>query len=388
MSRTLAFGQTALLVCALAHISSSTATAQGRPAARRPVRKAPPQQVDPQLMRVLKAWYAGTSQIKTLKGQHFRYTYDEVFAVEKRSRGSFLYQTPDKGRISFQPPQLKRGEKSKRRTKKNGTPFALQAGEPELWICDGKMIAQINTSTKKGKRFDIPPQARGRNIMEGPLPFLLGMPPDMALRRYELRVLKETSTEVWLGVKRKWKQDQFRDAKVILQKGNHHLPSAVQMIDLTGNHETVYTFFDLKVNGHDWLKGLPFVKGPFEIPRGVKLEDVGGKHAGAVKAPGRAVVNRGTPRRPAPKQTVNADAPKLFDFRGYKSKEVGDYLKKKGYVVVFSKGSVAKDSKQLYRVEDQYPKPNTPCKKGSKVFLKVYVSAADLKPRRRTAAKP
>lgn len=390
MSRMLTLSLAAMSLCALAHMTPNSATAQVRRPAQpttRPAAKGQPtkpQAVDPDLMRVLEDWYRGTRQIKTLEGSHSKYTYNEVFAVETRALGKFYYATPDKGRIDIYPAKIVASEKSARYTKgSTRSRFALQQDKAELWICNGKMIARINPLTKKGDRFDIPPKAQGRNIMEGPLPFLLGMPPDVALRRYRLKVLKETEDEVWLQVHPRWAQDlkQYGVAKVVLKKKNFYLPSAVLMVDVTENLETVYTFYKMTPNKKaGLLDPIWGTKDPFEIPAGVKLSPVGGNKAGRVRI-------AGPPNRPL-KRGVNVIRKPIPNLIGLSHADAALVIKKAGFKPKIHKGSVAKTAAQLYRVEDQSPKARVDLEVGQTVHLKLFVKAVDLKPQQRTAAKP
>ena len=101
---------------------------------------------------------------------------------------------------------------------------------------------------------------RGQNIINGPLPFLFGMPPEKAKLRYQFTLLKENKQKVMLAVKPRWQQDaaNWREAKVILDKNNRYLPEAVQLIDPTGNLETVYTFGRLIVDKTQIIFRDPF----------------------------------------------------------------------------------------------------------------------------------
>ncbi|GAB4161435.1 MAG: hypothetical protein Tsb009_38690 [Planctomycetaceae bacterium] len=340
----------------------------------------------PELMRALENWYRGTSQIKTLEGYHSKYTYNEVFAVEKRGIGRFYYETPDKGRIQIVPAKIPPGAKAARRARKPPfRRFALQADRAVEWACDGHMIYRIDPINKKGEYFKIPPKGQGRNIMEGPLPFLLGMPPQKALQRYKLKLLKDTKTEVWLDVIPRWKQDmaQYKQATIILQKDNYYLPSAVKLIDPTENLETVYTFYKTSVNKKPFLFPRQTIPEYIETLKGkFVFETPGGASSGSRNQSGRAKV----PLRPNPMKTASLPGVIMPDLLGLKHADAVKKLKALGFQVKLHKGSVAKRAELLYRVQNQIPKPNSQIKRGSLVHLQLFVKAADLQ--KRTAAKP
>ncbi|MCH8830741.1 MAG: hypothetical protein IID45_14280 [Planctomycetes bacterium] len=388
MSRTLSFALSGVLLCALVSATALPLAAQSRKTTPSSVQNRRPRpqgqtlrvtKVDPKLMRVLKAWHRGTGGVMKLEGYYSRYIYEKVFGVEKRAVGRFYYATPDKGRIDISPARIKSSDKSLR-LDKDGMPYVLQADREEQWICNGIAIFQIDPRTKKGQKFDIPPRARGRNIMESQLPFLLGMPPRLALQRYHLKLLKETDTEIWLDVKPKWKQDReiYEKARVILKKNNHYLPSAVQMFQNDKNLETVYTFYRMVVNKK--VRIIFPERDPFLIPRDIKI--VGGV-GGALSGARRSV--QGSVKIPQRnKQTVEVKKKKVPELRGLSHTAASKYLKSLGFAVKIHKGSVTTDTKKLYHVEEQHPQALTPYSLGRIVHLRLFVRASDLK---RTAAK-
>jgi len=357
------------------------------------------QDVSPQLKQVLTEWYRNTSTIKTLEGQHSKYVYDFTFNVEKRATGKFYYEAPDKGRIDIEPAEIRPGEKAQR-VGPNKKPFALQADRAEQWLSTGKTIYQIDPVNKKAIRYAIPPQAQGKNIMDGPLPFLLGMPPQKALQRYKLKIMRDDEgrlrnyeSEVWLQVRPKWKSDaaNYREANVILQKTNHYLPRAVKLIDPSGHQETVYTFYNTIVNKKQILASI-FGKNPFNIDlREYKIENAipksrsgnrsaqqaqnrSGKRPGAKSQAGRARIT----------ENGNASGRPVPDLRGVHFKDAEKRLKELGFRVEFRKGSVAAKQQLLYRVQSQSPKPNSRASQGKTIVLRLFVKRSDLK---RTAAK-
>ena len=256
--------------------------------------------------------------------------------MEKRADGAFYYEAPDKGRIDIVGAKIKPGQLG--RPIKGGGHFKLQADRPERWICDGKQIMQINDKEKTVERFPIPPQARGINIMDGPLPFLFGMPAAKAKRRYKIKITKESDREVRLAVQPRWAQDaaNWREAQVILLKPDY-LPSAVQMIDPGGNLETVYTFSRLQANRK---RVLPWAGDPFRPSlRGYRMVQRNPPVPAVLGEPWKAAKTR---------------------------------LEKAGYKVKLLRGKVAPNNALVFRVYEQKPKPATPLAKGATVELTLY----------------
>lgn len=211
--------------------------------------EAPPQipplsSLDPQLLQVLTEWADSSAKIKELRGTHVRYVFDEVFSTEKRSKGNFYYVEPDKGRIDLEP--LKIGASDKPR--KAG--FTVQPESPERWICDGYKIYMINDASKEYDVFELPLELRGENIINGPLPFLFGMSPEFAHRRFELKLLKDTPKEATILALPRLKSDQanYKEARIILNKAIY-MPRAVRLLDPAETRVTEYWFDDLEPNG-------------------------------------------------------------------------------------------------------------------------------------------
>lgn len=318
--------------------------------------------VSPELMKILRDWFAATRKIERLEGEHRKFTYDYTFNIEKRGIGRFYYETPDKGRIDISPAKIAKGEVSKRHSR--GRPFTLQAEREEKWLSTGKEIYQVDPVNKKAVVYPIPDKAQGRNIMDGPLPFLLGMPPQKAIARFRLSIatfkrdgkehIRNNERDVCLKVYPRWKSDaaNYREANVILQKKNNYLPSAVQLVDPSGNRKTVYTFGSMTVNKNQFLSNI-FGKNWLKIDlRGYKVEYMG-------------IVKR------APKRRIPKDL--LPNVAGQPVNNAEQRLTKLGLKVEFINGRLAKSIKEVGRVESQYPFPFTRFKPGQKVVLARFV---------------
>ena len=99
--------------------------------------------------------------------------------------------------------------------------------------------------------------------MDGPLPFLFGMPPDKAIRRYKMSLLGQSKDEVWIRAFPRWKQDavNYREATVILDTATY-LPKHVRLT-APDNTQTIYSFFRLKVNSNFDALAKIFGNSPF-----------------------------------------------------------------------------------------------------------------------------
>ena len=273
----------AVFVCAF---SSSELLAQSQTAEMRPDQQAaarqrvalqnqqliaPQQQVSPKLWKLLDDWAKGSGGIKSLSGKHERHVYDGAFEIEKVSDGRFWYEFPDKGRIDVDAIKISENDLAERNKpeakverKQNGQPYELKSDDPERWLCDGEKVYDINDAQKSAKVAHLPPELRGQNIMNSPLPFLFGMPADQAVERFHMKIDKDYRPEydiVLLSAVPRWRQDaeNWKSAQIYLDTKTY-LPSAVKLIDPAGTKRTVYKFSDMKIGGGiaDFFKKDPW----------------------------------------------------------------------------------------------------------------------------------
>ena len=338
------------------------------------------QQVDPQLWQILQDWEKKTQNYKKLSGGHRRFVYDSVFEVEKRSDGDFYYEAPDKGRIDIKKVEIPAGAKSQK-LNPQGKPYSLQSDIPEKWICDGKQIAQANDERKEFMIHSIPPQDQGINIMDGPLPFLFGLPAQKALQRYDFTVLRQTDDRnVWLKVLPRRKQDaaNWREAEVILDRSTY-LPFAVKLINPAGTTETVYSFRDLKINENAVISTFFGRGNPFDIKRVLR----GYKEIKQAQA-GGAIPSGGVPMqpqpgtqpqpRPQPKNNVAGEpqGKPMPNTVNAEWKKVQAFFEKEGFEVEFQKAGPAPSKELVFRVARQEPAAETPVKPGQKLIFFLY----------------
>jgi TIGR03009 family protein len=319
------------------------------------------QKPPPALMAILQQWSAATVKIKRLSGNQHRWVYDTVFKVEKRSEGKFYYESPDRGRIDINPKAIGKNEVSPRKDAKTGTPFQLKPDRPERWICDGKLIMQLDVAQKQADIFRIPVQSQGQNIMDGPLPFLFGMPPQKALQRYQLTLLEDGPKVCFLKAIPRWRSDaaNYKEATIKLDK-LLWLPAAVKMIDPAGTRETVYVFQNLSINPRNFV---PWWKGggdPFRPNlRGWKIVN---KTPSAKKTPANI-------------RQVSGKTVRMPSLVGLPAREARDILLKLGLKVDgknFRAGKNATRKELLFVIYQQQPLAGTVIAKDKPVGLIYY----------------
>lgn len=352
-----------------------TATLAQRPGAVRPgTRGANGQRanVDRELWRVLEDWSRKSAAIERLEGEILRRTYDTAFGVERIGEGYFYFEAPDKGRLDLDAypitPKMRadRQKKGAKVRRKEGVPYKLESDQREKWVCDGKRIISVEVEDKTATVGKLPEELRGRNIMNGPLPFLFGLPPADAVARFEIEMTRRPTQKnpfAWLKAKPKRSDDQreWREADVILDTRTG-LPSHVRLIKPSETLEEVYRFSKLKVNSRAGKVLGFFGRQPFKVDLhdyqvNVAMPDNGQPIPGAGPqgaAPGLAVV-------PNVIGLSHQKAEAALNRVGIGSKNISKL-----------RGKAARTASQVFRVQQQNPVPGTPIEPGTRVSLRFW----------------
>lgn len=329
------------------------------------------QNLPQELEDILVKWEKESGKINRLEGGHMKIEYNDVFCVEKWSEGQFYYEKPDKGRIDITGKKIPQGAKPGKANPKTGKPYTLEPGENQKWVCDGNRIFKIDEDEKAYEIYPIPLDRRGANIMEGPLPFLFGMPAKTAKQRYFLQLIQNTPQQIVIAVKPRRRADaaNYQEAKVLLNPKTF-LPGAVQLIHPGGNQSTVYRFEDVQVNKprgilSKWLGKTPFTPDldDYQLQGKVVAQADGGQ------------AQQPAPQQPAPQPQEGPVKQATFKVpnmvgRDYKSAEA--MLQKMGFKTKVWQGDPAREPRLIYHVYQQLPQPGTDAKKGVTVHLKLY----------------
>ena len=340
-----------------------------------------------QMDEVLQKWSQASEKVNRLEGTVSRIVYDLTFETEAQAKGEFAYEKPDKGRIDIVPEPVTekliaerkqivekaRAEKKPPRVRvsQNGAPYELAGCQNEQWWCDGTRIFNLDMEKKQALISQIPVEMQGGNIMDSPLPFLFGMPPERAKRRFEMGFhegkFDPTATVVRLIIFPNLPQDgqNWHHAEVMLDLKTM-LPVAVQMYDPAETKITVYRFSELKANGSLFERVIFRTAGFTPSLRGFNVVNVNPEGSSVAGAPGAPVV---------------VDPSVVPNLTGAPFKEAVAELEKLGLTknkdaqlnqIVLLQGSPAPEKDQIYTVESQTPKAGTPLQPGIKVTLKLF----------------
>jgi len=198
---------------------------------------------------VLRAWEQRGETVETFECDFARLEYNPVFgpkdAPAHTDQGMLMYSAPDKGLFEVT------GEVVDGRL--------VKGQRAEKWVTDGKSIYAYDYQKRQVIEHPLPPEMQGKNIVNGPIPFLFGSKADDLKRRYWIRLItpKEARSQTWLEVHPKYQEDasNYRRVDVILNNETM-LPLAIQVHATNGKNRTVYNF------------GKPLVNDPLRIFKG------------------------------------------------------------------------------------------------------------------------
>ena len=357
-------------------------------------------EMEVELDKLLTDWAQASDRIKHLEGRHFRIVYDLTFETESQSEGEFGYEDPDKGRIDVTPVQitkeliaaretevrnaLEEKRRSSVRMTQTGEPFTLSPALEEAWYCDGQRVYSLDIAKKEAIAGQLSSEMQGENIMDSPLPFLFGMPPEKARRRFEIAFtggqFEPRSGRANLVIYPNLPQDSqtWSHADVILDLKTY-LPLAVQLFDPAETKITVFKFRDMKVNGTlGQISRALTGKNPFTP----NLDGYNVVVAG--EQPSDSMTNN-TREKPANMERKSAEIPAeslLVNVEGIKWAEAEIQLSRQGLRrdkenpkvsrVLLVEGDPAKSPEQVFTVQKQEPAPGTPITSKTVVRLVIH----------------
>lgn len=281
MSRSFLFSLSSLAVC-LASYTSAQQPQQGIAPAAQPQQQAPfvvPQVWQAWLDQVLVKWEEDSKTVNNFYCDFDRRVHNIAgpadggpFAHEK---GKLGYQQPDRG--SFQiteskvwvpkpqpanPNQLPAQEPNQSAGSYEVRKDANGNDEPgEHWVCNGKNIYEYRRHDKKLVVRPIPPEMQGKQIVNGPLPFLFGAEAEKLKQRFFLEPAQAlcVGNNVGIHAKPKFQSDaaEYSDVWVVLRNepGKPLMPAGIRILHPNQSwDEYVFHLKDAQVNAR--LAGL------------------------------------------------------------------------------------------------------------------------------------
>jgi TIGR03009 family protein len=161
-----------------------------------------------------------------------------------RNQGVLVYERPDRGTFKVEEVGVWNGK-----TAKDEIAWPVKEDAyGEHFVCDGEKVYIYNHRAKQLEISPIPPEMRGKQIVDGPLPFLFGAEAAKIKHRYWVRTTDSNDAQIWLDVRPKFAEDasNYRQVEVILDR-KELLPTAIKVYRPNGD-EDVYMFRDADVN--------------------------------------------------------------------------------------------------------------------------------------------
>ncbi len=225
------------------------------------------------LDKLLKAWEAKSSAIKTFKCEFEVWDYDPAFGpsttnslngLRARGKGEIKYQAPDNGVYheaqmwEYEMPQDPDARPVAKMEEKELQKLYKPVKSPLAhWVCDGKSIFQYEPDKKVLREMKIAPELQGKEIVNGPLPFIFGAKADRLKQRYWLRLVTPSDVvgkEVWLEALPKYQQDAADYTRVVISLTEGECqPTGIQIFQPAAAARGVlphksYVFNKVKIN--------------------------------------------------------------------------------------------------------------------------------------------
>ena len=233
------------------------------------------------IQRVLLYWQSHTEKIDHYRSNFERWQFDTVYGPRNTfktfSTGKVRFADPDKGLfkvekvLTYQPAS---GQSKASYKEVPGT-------HGEFWVCDGKNIFEYDFLNERLIQQVLPAELQGKNIINGPLPFLFGCNAQDIMNRFWVRAItpQNVKGEIWLEAYPKTIHDASNYQKVhIIIDNKDFLPKGMVIFDRSyekgKNHSrTVFNFKEREINFATTLEKLnPFYRNFYEpaLPSGWK----------------------------------------------------------------------------------------------------------------------
>ena len=233
------------------------------------------------VQRVLLYWHNRTEKIDHYRSNFERWQFDTVYGprntFKSYSTGNIRFADPDKG--LFKVEKVLTYQPANAQTKASYKEVPGTHGE--FWVCDGRNIFEYDYLNKRLIQQVLPTELQGKNIINGPLPFLFGCNAQDIMNRFWVRAItpQNVQEEIWLEAYPKTIHDASNYQKVhIIIDNKDFLPKGMVIFDRSyekgKNHSrTVFNFKEREINFASTLEKLnPFYRNFYEpaLPSGWK----------------------------------------------------------------------------------------------------------------------
>lgn len=219
-----------------------------------------PREHEVYLDKILKYWEWQASQVQRYRSNFIRWEYDPIVLPQDPdvaatvAEGNIQYQAPDKGKFQVEKlwdVAVQQQGNTRIPKIKDGKPEYVGRQEvlDDHWVCDGTSIFQFDGRNKQIIKRPLPPEIQGKQISEGPLPFLFGAKAETLRQRYWIHVLpppREGAFYLEAVPKRQQEAADYRAVHVVIDEAEF-LPQAILLFDRAGGR-TTYEFKNREKN--------------------------------------------------------------------------------------------------------------------------------------------
>lgn len=205
--------------------------------------------------KILAHWENKSKDVQRYRCRFNRWEYDPNAVSDPKvpksfAKGLIMYAAPDKGKYQVEESMqvvtpLTPGQEPK---------YTFDDKEwNEHWVCDGKSIFEFDGRKKQLIQRELPPEMRGKQIVEGPLPFLFGAKAEMIKARYWIRAILPPPMQgaVTLEAEPKTREDaaNFKKVRIIISENEDFLPEGLVLF----HRNNAYTTFAFEQREKNWL---------------------------------------------------------------------------------------------------------------------------------------
>lgn len=211
-------------------------------------------QAQAQLDALLQAWETQSKGTRTLECKFQRWHYD-LFAAPAgvhatKCQGEIKYAAPDRGLFKVEQKLSFDGMKGDK------PQYSEKPGQyGEHWVCNGEELLEFDRSKKECRVQQLPPEMRGKQIFESPLPFVFNLDAKQIVERYWVRQVQAPKPGMILieaYPKRQEDRSQYKLVQIALNEKTY-MPEALLMYAPNFNIKTAprwdhYEFINVQRN--------------------------------------------------------------------------------------------------------------------------------------------
>ena len=217
--------------------------------------------VDPAVLEILSRWEQAAMQLKSVEINFKRFDRDNVFEIETRGVGKFIYVAPNRGMYQLKgAPVVERAEGP---SAASGGKFAVAAAKPQLYWWSGENVTIVDQRDRTYDTLPIPKRLSDTiqtvgswdviwQVLAGPqkaLPAVVDLKAEKMLNRFEWSVRENSEIQIHLsGIPRTTQDRRHIKMLSVMLDPKTYRTTATLLLDPSGQRETIHSFEYVKTN--------------------------------------------------------------------------------------------------------------------------------------------